>query len=147
MTIKDLARESGYSLGTVSRVLNGHPNVSEKARRAVMAVVEAQGFELNTNAKNLKHTECCMYRTVSNDFGPDEQFDYDMLIFFSPSGIDSLMKNFPSFEQGETVIGCFGAATAKAVRDAGLRLDLEAPSVKSPSITGALDIYLEEHQA
>ncbi len=57
MTIKDLARESGYSLGTVSRVLNGHPNVSEKARRAVMAVVEAQGFELNSNAKNLKQTQ------------------------------------------------------------------------------------------
>lgn len=54
LTIKDLARESGYSLGTVSRVLNGHPNVSEKARQAVMAVVEAQGFEINTNAKNLK---------------------------------------------------------------------------------------------
>ena len=57
MTIKDLARESGYSLGTVSRVLNGHPNVSDKARKAVMAVVEAQGFELNTNAKNLKQTQ------------------------------------------------------------------------------------------
>ena len=54
MTIKDLARESGYSLGTVSRVLNGHPNVSEKARKAVM---EAQGFELNTNAKNLKQSQ------------------------------------------------------------------------------------------
>lgn len=57
MTIKDLARESGYSLGTVSRVLNGHPNVSDKARKAVMAVVEAQGFELNSNAKNLKQSQ------------------------------------------------------------------------------------------
>ena len=56
MTIKDLARESGYSLGTVSRVLNGHPNVSEKARRAVMAVVESQGFEINANARNLKQS-------------------------------------------------------------------------------------------
>ncbi len=56
MTIKDLARESGYSLGTVSRVLNGHPNVSEKARRAVLAIVEARGFELNANAKLLKQT-------------------------------------------------------------------------------------------
>lgn len=56
MTIKDLARESGYSLGTVSRVLNGHPNVSEKARRAVMDIVQAQGFEINTNARNLKQS-------------------------------------------------------------------------------------------
>ena len=53
MTIKDLARETGYSVGTVSRVLNGHPNVSEKARKTVMAVVQAQGFALNANAKNL----------------------------------------------------------------------------------------------
>lgn len=57
MTIKDLAKLSGYSLGTVSRVLNGHPNVSEKARAAVMAVVEAQGFALNANAKNLRQTQ------------------------------------------------------------------------------------------
>lgn len=57
MTIKDLAKKSGYSLGTVSRVLNGHPNVSEKARAAVMAVVKEQGFELNSNAKNLKQSQ------------------------------------------------------------------------------------------
>jgi len=57
MTIKDLARETGYSLGTVSRVLNGHPNVSDKARKAIMAVVEAKGFELNSNAKNLKQSQ------------------------------------------------------------------------------------------
>ena len=56
MTIKDLARETGYSVGTVSRVLNGHPNVSEKARKTVMAVVQAQGFALNANAKNLKQS-------------------------------------------------------------------------------------------
>ena len=54
MTIKDLARLSGYSLGTVSRVLNNQPNVSEKARETIMAIVNEAGFELNTNAKNLK---------------------------------------------------------------------------------------------
>lgn len=80
-----------------------------------------------------------MYRTVSNDFGPDEKFDYDMLLFFSPSGINSLLKNFPGFEQNDIRIGCFGGTTAQAVRDAGLRLDLEAPSVKAPSMTAALD--------
>lgn len=69
MTIKDLARESGYSLGTVSRVLNGHPNVSEKARKAVMAVVEARGFELNSNAKNLKqsHSSCILVVVKGRD--------------------------------------------------------------------------------
>ena len=84
-----------------------------------------------------------MYRTVSNDFGPDEPFDYDMLIFFSPSGIQSLLKNFPNFEQGDIRIACFGPTTAQAVRDAGLRLDIEAPSPGNPSMTGALENYLK----
>jgi len=86
-----------------------------------------------------------MYRTVSNDFGPDEAFDYDMLVFFSPQGIESLMKNFPDFKQGEIAIATFGATTAKAAKDAGLRVDIEAPTAKAPSMTGALDQYLAEH--
>ena len=77
-----------------------------------------------------KHTIALMYRTVSNDFGPDEKFDYDMLLFFSPQGIAALMKNFPDFNQGEIAIGCLGSATAQAVRDAGLKLDVEVPSPK-----------------
>ena len=91
---------------------------------------------------HINYTKAVMYRTVSNDFGPDEKFDYDMLLFFSPSGIASLLKNFPDFEQGEICIGVFGATTAKAVTDAGLRLDMEAPSVKAPSMTAALDLFL-----
>lgn len=94
---------------------------------------------------NLQHTEAVMYRTVSNDFAPEEPFDYDMLVFFSPAGIHSLMKNFPNFKQGDIVIASFGPTTAKAVRDAGLRLDLEAPTVQTPSMTAALDMYIKEH--
>ena len=84
-----------------------------------------------------------MYRTVSNDFTPEEKFDYDMLVFFSPNGVAALQKNFPEFKQGEIAIGCFGPTTAKAVRDSGLRLDVEAPSSVAPSMTGALDIFLK----
>ena len=96
------------------------------------------------DAKKINHTEAVMYRTVSNDFTADEMFDYDMLLFFSPQGIASLMKNFPNFDQKEIAIGCFGPATAKAVKDAGLRLDLEAPTVESPSMTAALDKFIAE---
>lgn len=85
-----------------------------------------------------------MYRTVSNDFGPNEEFNYDMLIFFSPQGINSLLKNFPNFVQGDIQIGCFGLSTAQAVRDAGLRLDIEAPLPGVPSMTMALENYLKE---
>lgn len=100
------------------------------------------------DAKKLNHTECVMYRTVSNDFTPDEvkTFDYDMLIFFSPSGIESLIKNFPNFKQDKVAIATFGPSTAKAAKDAGLRLDLEAPSEKYPSMTGALLHFLLEKQ-
>ncbi len=94
----------------------------------------------------IKYTKAVMYRTVSNDFGPDEKFDYDMLIFFSPSGIASLKKNFPDFEQGDIAIGTFGASTAKAVRDAGLRLDIEAPSPTAPSMTAALEQFLANNK-
>ncbi len=73
-------------------------------------------------------------------------FDYDMLIFFSPSGIESLTKNFPNFNQGEIAIATFGPATAQAAKDAGLRVDLEAPSEKYPSMSGALNRYLLEKQ-
>ncbi len=99
-------------------------------------------------SKKLQHRECVMYRTVSNDFTEQEvkDFDYDMLVFFSPSGIESLTKNFPSFDQGKVAIATFGPATAKAAQDAGLRLDLEAPSKQYPSMTGALQHYLEEHK-
>ena len=96
------------------------------------------------DSKKLQHKECVMYKTVSNDFTQEEidNFDYDMLVFFSPSGIESLTKNFPNFQQGNIAIATFGPATAKAVQDAGLRLDLEAPTEKYPSTTGALQHYL-----
>ncbi len=92
----------------------------------------------------LNYTRAIMYRTVSNDFKPEEKFDYDMLVFFSPAGIASLMKNFPNFEQQDIRIGCFGPTTAKAVRDAGLRLDVEAPTPEIPSMTAAIEKYLKE---
>ena len=99
------------------------------------------------DAKKIQHTEAVMYRTVSNDFTPEEKFDYDMLLFFSPAGINSLLKNFPDFDQKEIAIGCFGPTTAKAVKDAGLRLDLEAPTAETPSMPAALDKFIGEHNA
>ena len=94
---------------------------------------------------NIQHTEAVMYRTVSNDFTSDVEFDYDMLVFFSPAGVTSLKKNFPDFDQKEIRIGTFGSTTAQAVRDAGLRLDLEAPTVQAPSMTAALDMFIKEN--
>lgn len=97
--------------------------------------------------KKLNHTECVMYRTVSNDFTEEEieGFDYDMMVFFSPTGVKTLKKNFPNFEQGKVAVGAFGPATAKTVDEEGLRLDLSAPTKEFSSMTGALKDYLQKH--
>ena len=97
------------------------------------------------DSKKLHHTEGVMYRTVANDLNTDEPFDFDLVVFFSPSGVHSLLKNYPDFKQGEMSIATFGPTTAKAVKEAGLRLDLEAPTPQYPSITSALKAFIEEH--
>ena len=121
--------------------------VKHNSEKYFVPLSDVHNDEIKTalDAKKIQHTEAVMYRTVSNDFGADEKFDYDVLLFFSPAGITSLLKNFPDFDQKDVAIGCFGPATAKAVKDAGLRLDLEAPTVEAPSMTAALDKFIAEH--
>lgn len=94
-------------------------------------------------------TKATMYRNVSNDFTPDEPFDYDVLIFFSPSGVQYLKKNFPDFDQEaqEVYIGALGPSTAHEVEAQGLKLDFAAPAPQAPSISAALDKFLTEHES
>jgi uroporphyrinogen-III synthase len=140
-------RKRKVFFGTTGRIDDLIPTmVKHKTEKYLvpMSDVHNDSLTLLLDSKKLNHKECVMYRTVSNDFTPEEveTFDYDMLIFFSPSGIEALTKNFPDFKQGEIAIATFGPATAKAARDAGLRLDIEAPNEKYPSMTGALQHYL-----
>lgn len=124
-------------------VLNKHN--TEKYLFITPEVLNEETINALDNSK-ITYTKAVMYRTVSNDFQPNEEFNYDMLLFFSPIGVQSLLKNFPDFNQGEIQIGCFGSTTAAAVRDAGLRLDLEAPTSQFPSMTMALDAFLKDAQ-
>lgn len=123
-------------------VLNKH---ADEKYLFVTSEVQNEDTIKALEGSKIKFDKAIMYRTVSNDFTPEEKFDYDMLLFFSPAGIDSLMKNFPNFEQGDIQIGTFGPTTAQAVRDAGLRLDLEAPKPGLPSMTMALDNFMKEY--
>jgi len=93
---------------------------------------------------NVKYTNAVFYRTVAADLSDLKDITYDMLVFFSPGGIESLKKNFPKFKQNGTVIAAFGPTTSKAVRDAGLRLDIEAPMPEAPSMTGAIELYMKK---
>lgn len=91
-----------------------------------------------------KHNEAVMYETVAADLSDLADVNYDIIAFFSPSGINSLFVNFPDFKQNKTRIAAFGPTTAQAVRDAGLILDIEAPMPNAPSMTGALEVYIKE---
>lgn len=94
---------------------------------------------------DIKYTQAIMYKTVSNDFQKGEDIDYDMFVFFSPSGVESLLKNFPDFKQGDVQLAAFGVKTGQTIKDAGLRLDLEAPTKEFPSMTMALESFLKEN--
>lgn len=144
-------RKRKVFFGSTGKIVDLIPSmVKHKTEKFLvpMSDVHNDSVKQMLDAKKLNHTECVMYRTVSNDFTEDEvkNFDYDMLVFFSPAGVDALMKNFPHFDQKKVVIATFGPATAKAVKDAGLRLDLEAPTAKYASMTGALQHYLLEQE-
>ena len=93
----------------------------------------------------IKYTIGTLYKTISTDFSNIKDFDYDILVFYSPSGIKSLKENFPDFNQGDVKIAAFGPTTASAVVNEGLRLDIDAPNPKAPSMTMALDDFLKEH--
>lgn len=96
------------------------------------------------NKAKVKYTKAIFYRTVSSDLSDIKEIDYDILVFFSPSGIASLFQNFPDFKQNDIVIASFGPATAKAVTEAGLRLDIQAPMPQAPSMTAALELFIKQ---
>lgn len=95
--------------------------------------------------KKIYYTKSVMYRTVSNSITEEEIMSYDMYVFFTPAGITSLLKNAPNFKQEDRILACFGASTAKAIKDSGLRVDCEAPLPGIPSMTAALEVFLKEN--
>ncbi len=140
-------RKRKIFFGNTGKIEDLIPSIlKHKNEKYLVPVSDVHNDDLgNLLDKNkIQHKEVVMYRTVSNDFAEGEEFDYDMLVFFSPAGVSSLQKNFPDFDQQNIKIGTFGSTTAQAVRDAGLRLDLEAPTVKAPSMTAALDMFIKE---
>ncbi|MCK5457612.1 MAG: uroporphyrinogen-III synthase, partial [Melioribacteraceae bacterium] len=94
---------------------------------------------------NFTFTKAIIYKTVNSDLSHLEIVSYDVLVFFSPSGIKSLFKNFPDFIQNDTKIAAFGPSTSKMVEEMGLRLDIQAPTNHSPSMTMALESYIKKY--
>ncbi len=94
------------------------------------------------NKLGVNWTRGVFYKTVISDLSDLRDVYYDILVFFSPSGIESLLKNFPDFEQKDTRIAVFGNSTVDAVTDAGLRCDITVPTPETPSMTMALQKYI-----
>ncbi len=104
-----------------------------------------KGIPQLLDAAKIKYTKAILYCTVNSDLSDLATVNYDVLVFFSPSGIRSLLTNFPEFKQENIKIASFGESTAKAVKEAGLRLDLQAPLPQAPSMTMALDQFIKEY--
>lgn len=119
-----------------------------KTENYLVPLSDVHSDEVTTmlDAKKLKHKECVMYHTISNDYPANEPFDFDMLVLFTPAGVESLIKNFPDFKQGDMRLACFGPATKKALEEAGFRVDLSAPTPEARSMTAAIEQYLEKQQ-
>ena len=96
---------------------------------------------LDTNS--IRYKKAVLYRTVAADLSDLDDVRYDLLVFFSPSGIESLFKNFPKFKQNNTKIAAFGPTTANAVKKHNLKLDVHAPLPKFPSMTMAIEQYIK----
>ena len=97
--------------------------------------------ELEKNEVNFQNA--ILYKTVCSDLSDLEDVKYDILVFYSPSGIQSLIKNFPKFKQNGTKIAAFGPTTAKAAEKAGLRIDIKAPMPGIPSMTMAIENFIK----
>ncbi|MBO6661091.1 MAG: uroporphyrinogen-III synthase [Roseivirga sp.] len=89
-------------------------------------------------------SEAVIYETVASDLSDLDDVTYDILAFYSPSGINSLFVNFPEFKQNDTRIAVFGPTTAQAAKEANLEIDIEAPQPNAPSMTGALELYIKK---
>ena len=99
---------------------------------------------LQLDKQKVKYSKAILYQNVCLDLSDLSIINYDLLVFFSPSSFKSLLKNFPEFKQNEIKIGSFGSSTAKAILEAGLRLDLQAPRPEAPSMIAALEMYIKE---
>ncbi len=96
------------------------------------------------NSLKVDWTKAVFFKTVMSDLSDLKDVYYDVLAFFSPTGIKSLFKNFPKFKQNNTRIAVFGVSTQKEAIDSGLRVDIMAPTADTPSMTGALEKYVAE---
>jgi uroporphyrinogen-III synthase len=137
-------RKIFHGNGTVTdlmEIVMKHPD-----EKYLLPLSDQQNEELTLllDKQKVKYSKAILYQNVCLDLSDLSIINYDLLVFFSPSSFKSLLKNFPEFKQNEIKIGSFGSSTAKAILEAGLRLDLQAPRPEAPSMIAALEMYIKE---
>jgi uroporphyrinogen-III synthase len=101
-----------------------------------------QDIPMILQAQKIQFREACMYKTLPGNLRDLDISKFDMLVVFSPAGVNSIFTNFPKFKQGKTLLGAFGQTTVEAASKAGLRVDIPAPSPTAPSMTMAIELFL-----
>lgn len=128
------------SLGDLIDIMKKHKN---ERYLLPLSDIHSQEIPKLLDKGSFKYTSAVFYRTVSSNLSDLKDVNYDIIVFFSPSGIKSLFQNFPEFKQNDTKIASFGASTAQALKEAGLTVDIEAPTPEAPSMTMALEQYIK----
>lgn len=140
-------RKRKIFFGTSGKLVDIVPlMVKHKSEKYLFPVSDVHGTAdaALLEANELTFKECIMYRTVSNDFTKDEAFNYDLIVLFTPTGVSTLVKNFPDMAKRKVCIATFGPATAAQAKKLGLNLVIEAPTPQCPSMTSAIEQYLKK---
>jgi uroporphyrinogen-III synthase len=136
-------RKIFYANGSLTDLLDTMKKHKVERYLLPLSDIHSQEIPKMLDKAGFKYTSAVFYRTVSSDLSDLKEVNYDIIVFFSPWGIKSLFQNFPDFRQNDTKIASFGSSTAQAVREAGLTVDIEAPTPEAPSMTMALELYIK----
>ena len=141
-------RKIFFGAGTVGSLIEVVGSTKHKAEKYLLALADTYKPELPKalDKAKIKYTKAIFYKTVYSNLKDLNIDDYDVVAFYSPAEIKSLKENFPDFVQNGLLIATFGTATAKAVKAAKLRIDIEAPTPEAPSMSKALDLYIKNSQ-
>ena len=138
-------RKIFFGNGTAASIIEsiGQKHKEENFLLATADSNKADLHKLFVKAK-LKHDSAVFIKTINSDLSQLDLKKYQIVVFYSPSDVNSLQENFPEFEQKDLMIATFGPATAKAVKAAGLETTIAAPTPEAPSIAKALTLFLEK---
>lgn len=136
-------RKIFFGNGTFDDLMEAIKKYPDEKFLVPLSDVHKQEIPDKLTKANIEFNKAILYQTVSADVTDLKDVNYDIIVFFSPAGVASLLQNFPDFVQNETCIGAFGPATAKAVESHNLRLDFQAPVPEAPSITAAIELFVK----